>query len=54
MVVLIDGSKIKRTNISEAETGTPVFVENLKVHLLVQHCKFNLKTHQMDVRKLEN
>lgn len=48
MVVLIDGSAIERTNISEADAGSPVYVENLKVHLLSQHCKFNLKTHQME------
>lgn len=49
MVVLIDGSKIERTNISEADKGTPVYVENLVVHLLVQHCKFHLATHEMEV-----
>src|SRR5690606_32677587 len=49
MVVLIDGSTIERTNISEADAGDPVYVENLKVHLLVQHCRFNLRSHQMSV-----
>lgn len=51
MVVIIDGSGIKRTNISEAESGTPVYVENLKVHLLTQHCRLNLETGEMNLHR---
>jgi cyanophycinase len=49
MVVVIDGTDIEQTNISEADDGCPVYVENLKVHLLIEYCKFNLKTRQMSV-----
>jgi cyanophycinase len=48
MVVLIDGSDIKNTNISEAEAGTQVYVDNLRVHLMTQHCKVNLETWEME------
>jgi len=48
MVVLIDGSEIQRSNISDAEAGSPVYVENLKVHLLTQHYKLNLETKEME------
>jgi len=48
MLVMIDGSEIQRTNISEAEAGSPVYVENLKVHLLTQHYKLDLETKKME------
>lgn len=51
MVILIDGSGIERTNISEVGSGDPVYVENLKVDLLVQHCAFDLETHVMTFPK---
>lgn len=44
MVVLIDGKHIGQTNITDAESGEPVYVEDLKVHLLVGGCRFSLKT----------
>jgi cyanophycinase len=42
MAVIIDGKEIGQTNINEAGEGMPVFVENLKVHLLVENCRFSL------------
>lgn len=47
MVVIIDGRKINQTNITDVSDGEPVFVENLKVHLLVKGCRFSLKTRQL-------
>jgi cyanophycinase len=47
MVVLIDGADIGQTNISEAEEDCPVYVENLKVHLLTENCRVNLETRKM-------
>jgi len=49
MVVIIDGKHIKQTNITTVKEGEPVFVENLKVHLLVKGCHFSI-----DTRKLAN
>ena len=49
MVVIIDGSNIKQTNITDVSSDDPVFVENLIVHILVKGCRFSLKT-----RKLHN
>lgn len=34
MVIIIDGSRIKHTNIANTEDGEPLCVENLKVHIL--------------------
>ena len=49
MVVIIDGRHIHQTNITTVQVGEPVFVENLKVHLLVKGCHFSL-----DKRELAN
>ena len=47
MVVLIDGTEIGQTNIPDVEDEYGVFVENLKVHLMVKGCRFNLKTRMI-------
>jgi cyanophycinase len=47
MVVLIDGADIEQTNISEADEHCPVYVENLRVHLLTENCRVNLDTRKM-------
>jgi len=47
MVVIIDGSEIGQTNVAEAEDKHGIFVENLKVHLLVRGCRFDLKTRKL-------
>jgi len=47
MVVIIDGNQIEQTNITEIEDGNPIYVENLKVHLLAKDCKFSIKDRKM-------
>lgn len=47
MVVIIDGSEMGQTNIIDVEDKSGVFVENLKVHLLVKGCRFDLKTREL-------
>lgn len=47
MVVIIDGRNIHQTNITEVEEGEAVYVENLKVHLLVKGCQFSIKTRKL-------
>lgn len=42
MVTIIDGDGITQTNITEVEKDSPVFVENLKVHLLTDGCRFSI------------
>lgn len=49
MVVIIDGAEIGQTNIADVEKGCPVFVENLKVHLLVSHCRFSISDRKLAV-----
>ena len=47
MVVIIDGNQIEQTNITEIEDGDPIYVENLRVHLLVKGSKFSIKERRM-------
>jgi cyanophycinase len=47
MVVIIDSREITQTNITEIHDGEPIFVEGLKVHLLVKGCKFSIKHRRM-------
>jgi cyanophycinase len=46
-VTIIDGNDITCTNIADAEDETPVFVENLRVHLLSKGCRFSLKERKI-------
>lgn len=43
MVVIIDGRKIYRTNAFSAEKNEPIYVANLKVHLLSKGTAFSLR-----------
>lgn len=47
MVIIIDGKYIEQTNITEVGDNCPIFVENLKVHILVKGCRFDLKTRKL-------
>ncbi|KTD52575.1 cyanophycinase [Legionella quinlivanii] len=47
MVVIIDGKHIRQTNITGVRDNEPVYVENLKVHLLVKGCRFSIKTRKL-------
>ncbi|STX55642.1 cyanophycinase [Legionella beliardensis] len=46
MVVIIDGSEIKQTNITEVKEGEPIYLDNIKAYFLVRKCKFLLKEHK--------
>ena len=46
-VFVIDGNEIGKTNITDVEEDEPIFVENLKLHLLAKGCRFSLKERKM-------
>lgn len=54
MVVIIDGRDIKETNINEVNEDCPIYVDNLRVHLLTKKCKFNLRTYELKYPKSTN
>ena len=43
MVVILDGFNVKDSNIAYAEQGTPLWVENLTMHMLTRGNGYNLK-----------
>ena len=43
MAWLINAEDIGQTNIETVKKGCPVFAENLKVHILTDNCKINLR-----------
>jgi cyanophycinase len=47
MVVIIDGNEIEQTNITDIKDNSPIFVENLKVHLLAKGSRFSIKDRKM-------
>jgi cyanophycinase len=47
MVVIIDGNEILQTNITDIEDSQPIFVENLKVHLITKGCRFSIKERKL-------
>jgi cyanophycinase len=46
-VIIIDGLEIGKTNITELGKDDPIYVENLKVHLLCKGCVFSLKDRKL-------
>ncbi len=51
-VVLIDGRDIENTNINEVKNDeSAIYVDNLRVHLLVKKCKFNIRTYEIKYPK---
>jgi len=51
MVVIIDGHEIEQTNVTEIEDKSPIYVENLKVHILAKGNKFSIKERRMPKEK---
>lgn len=51
MVIIIDGENMKHTNISYAEEGTPICVENLKVHILASGDGYKIKEREFVISK---
>jgi cyanophycinase len=52
MVVIIDGRDIEHTNINEVKDDGAIYVDNLRVHLLVKDCKFNIRTYKLEYPKV--
>ncbi len=54
MVVIIDGRNVGQTNITTVKEGESVFVENLRVHLLVKGCRFSISTRKLANPAIKN
>jgi len=53
MVVIIDARHIEQTNVSSVEKGEPIYVDNLRVHLLVKNCQFNIHTCKLSYTNIK-
>lgn len=51
MVVIIDGTGIGQTNIAQVDDYTPLAIENLKVHLLANGCRYLIKEKKFLLNK---
>ena len=53
MVMILDGRDIAHTNIAYAEPGTPLCIENLRVHMLAKGNGFLLKERKFVISKTD-
>jgi cyanophycinase len=54
LVILVDGTHMRDTNITEVQIGEPISIENLTVHVVAFGDKFDLKTRKMSIHKTVN
>lgn len=48
MVVIIDGHNIRHSNIADISIGNPIAVENLIVHFMTAHDKYDIKARKFE------
>ncbi len=53
-VILVDGTNMRDTNITDVKMGEPVSIENLAVHVLAFGDHFDLKTKKMTLHPIVN
>ncbi len=51
LTIVVDGRNIIETNIYDVEMGTPISIENLKVHVMSIFDKFDLKHYKLMINK---
>lgn len=51
LIILVDGRNIVSTNIYDVELGSPVSIENLKVHVMSIFDKYDLVQHRLIIKK---
>jgi cyanophycinase len=47
LIILVDGTHMRNTNMTDVEMGEPVSIENLIVHVMSIHDHFDLKTKKL-------
>ncbi len=52
LVILVDGTNMRHTNITEVQMGQPVSIENLTVHVMAFGDYFDLKTKKLTFRAI--
>lgn len=49
LVILVDGKKIKQTNLTEIPIGSPISIENITLHVLSLYDTYDLETSEMRI-----
>jgi len=52
MVVIVDGHDIRHSNIADIAEGTPISLENIKVHFMAQGNLYDLETREFEAGKV--
>ncbi|MDX2172442.1 MAG: cyanophycinase [Bacteroidota bacterium] len=53
LVILVDATHMRHTNITDVEMGEPVSIDNLTVHVISYGDHFDLKTKQLTLNKIK-
>jgi cyanophycinase len=51
LIILVDGRNIISTNIYDVELGSPISIENLRVHVMSIFDKYDLVQHRLIIKK---
>ena len=52
LIILVDGRNMVETNIYDVEMGSPVSIENLKVHVMSIYDKYDILQHKLIIKKI--
>lgn len=52
LVILVDGTSMRHTNITDVEIGQPVSIENLTVHVMSFGDRFDLKSKRLTLKTM--
>lgn len=49
LVILVDGTQIKNTNLTDVSLGEPISINNLVVHVMSQDDKYDLESRSLEI-----
>jgi cyanophycinase len=52
LIILVDGKNMVETNIYDVELGSPVSIENLRLHVMSIYDKYDLQQHRLLIKKI--
>jgi len=52
LIILVDGKNMVETNIYDVDLGSPVSIENLKLHVMSIYDKYDLHQHKLHIKKV--
>ncbi len=52
LIILVDGKNMVETNIYDVELGSPISIENLRLHVMSIFDKYDLQQHRLSIKKI--